>query len=143
MPLYMTENVEAQTNRREPFLFNATVQNVIRTAIKERYQHLSVFYTLFYEHTLYGNPVIRPLFLQYPSDKKIFSEDEVFLLGQDILIAAVSAPGLISLDLYLPGEHDLWYEIHTNRYYAGGFDYGIHLEDDYVFLLNEDKFDFK
>lgn len=49
--------------------------------MKLRYKHLPVWYTLFYEHTRNGDPVLKPLFYQYPFDEAVFSIDDQLLVG--------------------------------------------------------------
>lgn len=39
-------------------------------------------YTLFYEHTLDGTPVTRPLFQEYPKEEETFTIDDQYLLGE-------------------------------------------------------------
>jgi alpha-glucosidase len=47
-------------------------------------------------------PVVRPLFYDFPNDPKAWTEDELFMLGPDILVAPVTAPGVTSRSLRLP-----------------------------------------
>lgn len=69
--------------RREPYLFSKTVQKVIRDAISQRYEYLGYIYNLFYEHTLTGEPIIRPLFYDFPGTHKW---DSQFLIGKTFCV---------------------------------------------------------
>lgn len=68
-----------ESQRREPFLFSASVKKVIRNAIKLRYKHIPYLYTLFYEHNSTGEPIISPLFYHYPG---IQERDSQMLVGE-------------------------------------------------------------
>ncbi|CAG9840096.1 unnamed protein product [Diabrotica balteata] len=57
---------DTMSKRREPYLFPKEVQDVIRNALRLRYRHIPTIYTLFYEHTVTGDPIISPLYYQYP-----------------------------------------------------------------------------
>ena len=78
---FFREHASQESERREPYLFSEEVQATIREAIKTRYAHLPVWYTLFYEHTRFGDPVIRPLFYHYPNDVELLEVDDQLLLG--------------------------------------------------------------
>ncbi|KAF0403445.1 neutral alpha-glucosidase C [Gigaspora margarita] len=49
------------TKRREPWLFGDPYTSYIRDIIKERYLLLPLWYTLFYEASKNGMPIIRPM----------------------------------------------------------------------------------
>lgn len=70
-----------ETKRREPWLYNDETTSLVRQAIRRRYNFLPLWYTLFFEHTRFGSPVIRPLFALYPDDKETFAIDDEFLVG--------------------------------------------------------------
>ncbi|KAJ8927404.1 hypothetical protein NQ314_020184, partial [Rhamnusium bicolor] len=94
---------DAEASRREPYLFSENVQNTIRNAIKLRYKHIPYWYTLFNEHTRYGDPVIRPLFYSYP---EVVDKDDHVLVGKPVLEADVT-----SILVFFPGSGTNWYRI--------------------------------
>ena len=49
-----------------------------------------------------GIPITRPLWLAYPSDPQAAQQDEEWLLGPEVLVAPVVAPGATSRQVYLP-----------------------------------------
>lgn len=57
-----------------------------------------------------GLPVMRQLALAYPSDARSVARDDEWLLGDDLLVAPVLAPGQTTRKLYLPPGRwvDLW-----------------------------------
>lgn len=66
-----------------------------------------------------GMPPMRPLFVDFPADPAAWPVDDEFMLGPDILIAPVAAPGIASRSVYLPagtGWSDAW----TGTEYDGG-----------------------
>nr|XP_023012993.1 neutral alpha-glucosidase C-like [Leptinotarsa decemlineata] len=107
-----------ESQRREPFLFSEEVQNVIRNAIRLRYQHIPVFYRLFFEHTRTGDPILRPLFYQYTD---INERDTQMLIGTDIMSVAVTKPNITSVNVFIPGESEYWYRVDEGwSVHAGG-----------------------
>ncbi len=58
-----------------------------------------------------GTPVVRPLFLHYPSDENTYGLRFQFMLGRDVLVAPVVEQGAMSVEVYFPqGESwtNLW-----------------------------------
>lgn len=55
---------------------------VIRDAIRARYSYLPYWYTLFYEGEVKGVPPMRPLWVEYSTDKNTFAMDDEYLIGE-------------------------------------------------------------
>lgn len=50
---------------------------------------LPYFYTLFREANVTGVPVLRPLWMEFPTDEKTFNNDEAFMVGNSILVQGI------------------------------------------------------
>ena len=81
----MRTHSHIDTKRREPWLFDKDTLSVIREAIRKRYSYLPLWYTLFFEHERDGSPVMRPLWVEYPTETATFALDDEYLLGELIL----------------------------------------------------------
>lgn len=66
-----------------------------------------------------GLPVQRPLFVHYPDDQALYSVQDQFLYGADLLVAPVIEEGAVSRSVILPGE-GLWRHCWTGQEYAAG-----------------------
>lgn len=51
---FMRAHAHLDTKRREPWLFDTETLRIIRNVIRQRYQYLPLWYTLFYENELTG-----------------------------------------------------------------------------------------
>jgi alpha 1,3-glucosidase len=80
-PFFRTHS-HIDTKRREPWLFDEQTLLLIREAIRKRYSFLPLWYTLFFEHERDGAPVMRPLWVEYPSEVPTFTLDDEYLLGE-------------------------------------------------------------
>ncbi|CAG8770502.1 4304_t:CDS:2, partial [Dentiscutata heterogama] len=67
---FFRAHAHRDTKRREPWLFGDPYTSYIRDIIKERYSLLPLWYTLFYEASTTGMPIIRPMFVVCPDDEK-------------------------------------------------------------------------
>ncbi len=95
---------------KEPWAFGPEVENVARTAIERRYRLLPYYYRLFFESSIDGLPIMRPLFFADPRDPALRSEDQAFLIGTDLLVVPRWAehpnlPKGIWRTLSFPGEN--------------------------------------
>ncbi|KAL7141890.1 hypothetical protein ABFS83_08G085100 [Erythranthe nasuta] len=107
------------TKRREPWLFGERNTELMREAIHVRYMLLPYFYTLFREANATGIPVIRPLWMEFPSDEKTFSNDEAFMVGNGLLVQGIYTQRAKHVSVYLPGD-ERWYDMKSGSAYKGG-----------------------
>jgi alpha-glucosidase (family GH31 glycosyl hydrolase) len=64
-----------------------------------------------------GAPIIRPLFLEAPSDTATYPIDDEFFLGDDLLVCPVVLPGARERRCYLPGGG--WTDFWTGQVHQG------------------------
>lgn len=119
------------TKRREPWLFGERNTELIREAIHLRYALLPHFYTLFREANASGIPVVRPLWMEFPSDEATFSNDEAFMVGNSLLVQGVYSKDAKDVSVYLPGNQS-WYDFKSGTAYKGGMKYKIKVMEDAV-----------
>ena len=93
------------------------VLDVVREAIRLRYRLLPYIYTTFIRAAETGAPVQRPLVFEYQYDPTVRDIDDEYLLGPDLLIAPVFAPGLTARQVYLPAGS--WYDWHSDVIVGG------------------------
>ncbi len=109
-------NSDATTN--EPWM-HPEVLPLIREAIQFRYRLLPYLYTLFFEATQTGHPIIRPMLYHFPDDPHCWTESFDFMLGPNLLVASVYEEGATTRSVYLP-ENSVWYDFYLGRRYVGG-----------------------
>ncbi|MGH2523076.1 MAG: TIM-barrel domain-containing protein, partial [Anaerolineales bacterium] len=108
---FCRNHAAAGTNPHEPWAFGPEVESICRKYLELRYRLLPYLYNLFYEATQTGAPIMRPLAWHYPDDPATFNLSDQFLLGPDLLVAPVLAPGLRARAVYLPKGR--WYRWHV------------------------------
>jgi len=85
MPFARGHTAKGNMNK-EPWEFGAETERASRLAIERRYRLLPYYYTLFYEASTRGIPVVRPVFFADPKDPALRSEDDSFLIGKNVLV---------------------------------------------------------
>lgn len=74
------------TNQKEPWVFGPLVEKESRMALQRRYRLIPYYYTLFRRAHTEGLPVMAPVFFADVSDASLRDEDNVFLIGDDLLV---------------------------------------------------------
>ncbi|KAF0403443.1 glycosyl hydrolases family 31-domain-containing protein [Gigaspora margarita] len=105
-------HADRKTKRREPWLFGDPYTSYIRDIIKERYSLLPLWYTLLYEASTTGMPIIRPMFVVCPDDEKVYEMDDQFFVGNSLLVKPIVEEGQTSTEVYFSGN-EIYYDYFT------------------------------
>lgn len=116
---FLRSHSSAGTNNKEPWEYGDNFTRINRATIELRYQFLPYLYTLFYQHEKTGEPVLRPLWYEYPNDVKTYLRDDEYLVGKDLLIAPVLWEGRNIREVYFPDGDD-WCDWETGEVFKGG-----------------------
>jgi alpha-glucosidase len=108
-------HANAGTNAKEPWAFGQTVEDAARIALERRYRLLPYLYTLFYNSSQTGLPIMQPVFFADPADLKLRAEQQAFLVGGNLLVVpswarSPSLPGGIWQTLSLVDGDDGVYQ---------------------------------
>lgn len=107
------------TKRREPWLFGEKHTQLIREAVRERYTLLPYLYSLFYQAHVASEPIMRPLWIEFPDELETFSVEDEYMLGSALLVHPVTEPKTTTVDVFLPGSHEVWYDSKTFAIWEG------------------------
>ena len=80
---FMRDHTESGTAFQEPYMFKDNL-DTIRKYMKLRYKLLPYLYTLAYESTKTGKPIVRPMFFEFGT--KTIEVDDQFMFGSAILV---------------------------------------------------------
>jgi len=109
------------TTRREPYLFGEPYTTYFRNAIRTRYALLPYWYTTFYLSERSGLPVLRALWLEFPTETQTYGIDDEFMIGEAILVKPVTSKGQTTASIYFPGSSNHgWYDLFNFKRYSGG-----------------------
>jgi alpha-glucosidase (family GH31 glycosyl hydrolase) len=118
----------------EPYLYSDTIQEILKTFIKLRYQLLPYNYTLAWQNSTKGTPLTRPLFFDEPDNPVTAEIDDTYLWGPNLLVAPILEQGRKIRKLYLPTGS--WFGFFDGEKYVGGrwIDKEVGLESIPVFV---------
>ncbi|XP_061756155.1 neutral alpha-glucosidase AB isoform X4 [Nerophis ophidion] len=116
---FFRAHAHLDTSRREPWLFGPENTALIREAVRQRYTLLPYWYQQFYHTYRTGQPVMRPLWVEYTQDPATYALEDQFLIGRDLLVHPVTEEGARGVTAYLPGKEEVWFDVHTFQKHNG------------------------
>lgn len=101
----------------EPVYQDQVTQDLLRPFLKLRYQLLPYLYTMAYQNSRSGMPLMRPLFFADEANLSLWDRDDAYFFGNALLVAPVRTRGQQELTLALPAG--VWIDFFTGQRYAG------------------------
>lgn len=89
----------------------------LRPWLNLRYQLLPYNYTLAYQNSLTGMPLMRPLFFMDEQNPALIDEKNSYFWGEAFLVAPVTEPGVTSWPVQLPGG--VWFDYFNGNRFQG------------------------
>ncbi|WP_308365613.1 MULTISPECIES: TIM-barrel domain-containing protein [unclassified Microbulbifer] len=101
----------------EPVFHDRKTRNILREYVKLRYRLLPYNYTLAFENSRSGLPLMRPLFFENEGDTDLIDYKDAYLWGSDFLVAPVTEAGVDEVTVKLPGG--VWFDYWSDQQYSG------------------------
>ncbi len=114
-PIYRPHGQEAVAS--EPIFHNKKVQAIVRKFIKLRYQLLPYNYTLAYQNSISGMPLMRPLFFEDQQNSRLIANKEAYLWGDAFLVSPVTDANISQQKVKLP--KGVWFNYFNGDRYQG------------------------
>ncbi len=92
----------------------------VREVMALRYRLMPYLYTQMWQSARLNEPVVRPLFYDFPDDRTALDVQDSFMLGRDILVAPVLDEGASDRRVYLPVHAGGWFDFRSGRQFEGG-----------------------
>jgi alpha-glucosidase len=116
LPFFRTHSATG-IPRREPWVYGEATLIILRNFLKLRYRLLPYLYTLAWECSQTGHPLVRPLFWPSAMEPALMTVDDAFLLGDNLLVAPILDEGARGRAVRLPQGH--WYNFWNDRLVEG------------------------
>ncbi len=131
LPFFRTHSAHG-TAQREPWVFGEPFTSIIRDTLRWRYRLMPYFYSLAWETSRTGYPIVRPLFWDQPRSADLWQIDDAFMLGPALLIAPILEEGAKRRSVHLP--HGQWFGLWDDKSYSGDVEIECGLENIPVFV---------
>jgi len=116
LPFFRTHS-SLGTDRREPWVYGEPYTGIIRDFLRLRYRLLPYLYTLAWQATQTGHPIVRPLFWNRWEEMRLWKVEDAFLLGEALLVAPILEEGAQSRNLTLPAG--TWFSFWDDQPFQG------------------------
>lgn len=110
---FFRAHAHIDSRRREPWIAGEPFTSIMRDAVRLRYKLIPTLYTLFYESSITGAPVWRPIFYEHPENLDAQTIDDQFFLGNSgLLVKPVTDENASKVNIYIP-DSSVYYD-YTN-----------------------------
>jgi alpha-glucosidase len=103
---------------RFPWLYGEQAETAIRKALELRYRLVPYYYSLAYEASEKGTPLMRPLAMTYPDDPQVANLTNQWLMGDGLMAAPVMTQAATERSVYFP--KGMWFAFDSNKTLTGG-----------------------
>jgi alpha-glucosidase len=116
-PIYRNHAAKG-TRDREPWVDGPEHEAIRKRYIETRYRLLPYIYTGMEEATRTGVPLMRPMFMEFPTEEALALNGEEYMFGSGLLVAPKAWPFLQPYDVVLPKGD--WFNYWTGEKLVGG-----------------------
>ena len=115
----------------EPIFRSDWAKNLAKQAINLRYQMLPYNYSLAYENSQTGRPLMRPLFFEEPENEGLLTKSDGYLWGKDFLVYPILESKQSIKEIYFP-KNGNWIDFYSNKKYVGGSTEKINVNENHI-----------
>lgn len=121
-PIMRLHSSSSEFNSKEPWRYKKETEDVMKCALRERHRMLPYLYTMNYRNYKEGNPLIVPMYYEYPDKEEAYQVKNQYMFGSELLVAPITTPrykgiNKAKIKVWLPDG--IWYDIHTGMIYSG------------------------
>ncbi len=117
IPIYRNHTSNG-TLDQEPWVHGPYQEAIRKRYIETRYRLLPYIYTSMEKTSRTGVPLMRPMFVEFPSDDRLATIDSEYMFGPDLLVAPKLLETLDPYDVIFPKGP--WYDYWTGERIEGG-----------------------
>lgn len=103
----------------EPVFKAPKTKALAKKAIELRYRLLPYNYTLAFQNSQTGIPLMRPLFFEEPENYRLYTISNTYLWGKDFLVSPILRENTFQKEVYFPKTAN-WYDFFSGKKYKGG-----------------------
>jgi oligosaccharide 4-alpha-D-glucosyltransferase len=101
----------------EPIFHDEQTKDILREFVKLRYAMLPYNYSLAFENSLTGMPLMRPVFFEDSTNHKLIDIKDSYFWGDAFLVKPITEPNLTEVSIDLP--QGIWFDYWTDKRYQG------------------------
>jgi alpha-glucosidase len=118
-PRFSIHSWKDDGSANEPWMYPELLPQV-RAALHRRERLIPLLYTLLWRAHARHEPILRPLFYDFPEQAESYEEQDAFMAGGDLLVAPVVDEGAGGRAVWLPDTPGGWYDLRCGTPFASG-----------------------
>jgi alpha-glucosidase len=118
-PRFTIHSWNDDSSASEPWMY-PEILPLVRAAMAWRERLVPLFYTLMWRAHAHHEPILRPLFFDFPNEAECYEENDAFMLGPDMLVAPIVECGATGRTVFLPKTEGGWYDLRTGARLSSG-----------------------
>ncbi|PKP09000.1 MAG: glycosyl hydrolase [Bacteroidetes bacterium HGW-Bacteroidetes-4] len=115
----------------EPVFQKPATKALAKEAIALRYKLLPYIYSMAFENSQSGKPLMIPLFFNEDKNHDLLTYDQAYMFGDAFLVSPVKIKGAKNQKVYLP-KGSQWVDFNTALAYEGGQEIEVTLAEKYI-----------
>lgn len=121
-PINRLHSSKSEFTGKEPWKYNKIAELSMKKFLKLRHELIPYLYTMNFRAAEMGEPLVQPLYYDYPCDEAYSYKNE-FKFGTEMIVSPITSPcdsktRMGSVKTYIPDG--IWYDFFNNRRYSGG-----------------------
>ncbi len=115
----------------EPVFHDEKTKSLARQSIEMRYSLLPYIYTIAFDNSRTGIPLMRPLFFNEPEKDELIKISNTYMWGNNFLVSPVVNAGEKQKEIYFPSNAN-WIDFYTDDVYEGGSLKMVDIVEDHI-----------
>lgn len=117
-PRFSIHSTNTDNTVTEPWMYSEYAAQIAAT-ISFRYKMIPYLYSLMYEASVSGLPMMRAMALEFQNDPLVYEESFTFMEGKSLMVANVLEKGASVRTVYFP-QGTVFYDFNTRTPHEGG-----------------------
>lgn len=128
-PILRLHSTKSEFHGKEPWRYGAEAERIIVDALRQRHRLIPYLYTMNHRNYAEGEPLIQPLYYEYPENMEAYHHENEYFFGSELLVLPVTSKRVWGINrakenLWLP--EGIWYDIFSRRVYRGGRELSVY-----------------
>lgn len=122
-PILRLHSTKSEFMSKEPWAYGAEAERIMTRWLRLRHRLVPYLYTAAERTHRLGEPLVRPMYYEWPEEREAYRVPNQFLFGQSLMVCPITEParpetGLAKVRAWLPEGR--WFDIFSGQIYTGG-----------------------
>ena len=121
-PILRLHSTKSEFMSKEPWAYGADAERIMTRWLRARHRLVPYLYTAAEKTHRIGQPLVRPLYYEWPEEREAYRFPNQFLFGESLMVCPITSPakpelGMSRVKAWLPEGR--WFDIFSGQIYTG------------------------